>query len=60
MSNGILSIEAIRQGFYLKEPDDHVVELWCKGKKIATYSQTGVTLETLNHDVSQRLYENKN
>ena len=55
-----LSLEAIAQGFYLKEQGDHIVELWCKDKKLATYSQTGVTMETLNHDVTQRLYENKN
>ena len=55
-----LSFEAIAQGFYLKEPDDHVVELWFKDKKLATYSQTGVTLETLNHDINPGLYENKN
>ena len=52
-----LSLEAIAQGFYLKEQGDHTVKLWCKDKKLATYSQTGITLETLEHD--KGLYENK-
>jgi len=34
-------------GFTLVEPDDHVVELYFKGKKIATYNQSKLTIPIL-------------
>ena len=55
MANNGLNIEAIRQGFYLKEPDDHVVELYYRGRRIATYSQRGATIEALQHDISEEI-----
>jgi len=32
-------------GFELIEPDDHLLELWFKDKRIAVYNQTRVTIE---------------
>jgi len=34
-------------GFTLVEPDDHVAELYFKGKKIATYYQSTLTIPVL-------------
>ncbi len=35
--------EYVDYGFSLKEPDDHVLELYFKDKRIAVYNQTKVT-----------------
>ncbi len=53
-----LSIEAIRHGFYLKDPDDHVVDLYYRGKKLATYSQSGITIEALQYDICEEFKRN--
>ena len=37
-------------GFSLNEPDDHSTELWFKGKKIATYISTKLTIPVLYED----------
>jgi len=34
-------------GFRLVEPDDHVLELWFKDNKIATYNQTKATISII-------------
>ena len=34
-------------GFSLVEPDDHVVELYFKDKKVNTYSQSALTIPLL-------------
>ena len=35
-------------GFELEEPDDHILELWFKDKRIAIYNQTKVTIEIIH------------
>lgn len=35
-------------GFSLKEPDDHLTELYFKDKKIATYNQVKLTIPVLH------------
>lgn len=32
-------------GFYLKEPDDHLVELWFKDKLVGVYNQHTFTIK---------------
>jgi len=43
--------EALREykdfGFSLVEPDDHLLELWFKDKRIAVYNQTKVTFDII-------------
>jgi len=34
-------------GFQLVEPDDHLLELWFKDKRIAIYNQTKVTFDII-------------
>lgn len=34
-------------GFSLVEPDDHLLELWFKGKRIAVYNQTKATFDII-------------
>ena len=34
----------INDGFSLTEPDDHLLELWFKDKRIAVYNQTKATI----------------
>jgi len=34
-------------GFELVEPDDHLLELWFKDKRIAVYNQTKATFEII-------------
>ena len=34
-------------GFELVKPNDHVLELWFKDKKIATYNQTTATFDII-------------
>ena len=34
-------------GFELIEPDDHLLELWFKDKRIAIYNQAKVTIEII-------------
>lgn len=50
-----LTVQALAQGFHLEETDDHVVELWCAGQKLATYSQRGITIEEIQHQVEETL-----
>jgi len=55
-----LSAEAKLQGYRLEGADDHVLELWFKNRRVAIFSQTGVTVEALNHEVSRDIQENTN
>lgn len=55
-----LTPQALAQGFHLEEPDDHVVELWCGKQKLATFSQTAITIEAIQHQVEEAVYENRN
>ena len=34
-------------GFQLVEPDDHLLELWFKDKRIAVYNQTKATFDII-------------
>ena len=34
-------------GFTLAEPDDHILELWFKDKRIACFNQTAVTFDDI-------------
>jgi len=43
-------------GYHLVEPDDHLVELWHKDRKIAVYPQT-VRVEQLRDDVNKDYVE---
>ncbi len=42
-------------GFSLYKPDDHLVELYFKDKKIATYCQPTLTIAELHEDCSNFL-----
>ena len=53
-----LTAEALAKGFYLKEPDDHVVELWQGKQKLATFSQRGTIIEAIRHEVENLADEN--
>ena len=55
-----LSDEAKLQGYRLEGTDDHVLELWFKNRRVAIFSQEGVTVEALNHEVSRDIQENTN
>jgi len=37
-------------GFQLIEPDDHLLELWFKDKRIVVYNQTKATFEIIRKD----------
>ena len=57
MSNGILSIEAIHEGFSLQEPDDHILELLYHGNVIARFSQTGIEIDNILKEVREEIHE---
>ncbi len=40
-----------REGVELKEPDDHILELYKDGILIARFSQTGVTLDAIKKEI---------
>lgn len=42
-------------GFSLKEPDDHIVELWYRETLVGRFSQSGVTSESLEKVAEQHL-----
>ena len=48
----ILSEWAIKQGFHIKEPDDHL-ELWHNDKLIVRSSQTGIEVQELYHQIEE-------
>ena len=39
--------EYAQYGFQLVEPDDHLLELWFKDKRIAVYNQTKATFDII-------------
>ena len=47
----IITPEWTQQGIELKEPDDHVLELYKNGRLLARFSQTGVTIENILKEV---------
>jgi len=48
----VLDKQAVQQGFYLRENDDHILELVHKGKVIARFSQTGVEVDNILKEIS--------
>ena len=54
----ILSPEAVRQGFSVRAPDDHILELLKDRKVIARYSQTGVTIDNILKEIEAGKYRN--
>jgi len=52
--------EYTEQGFTLREPDDHVTQLYFKDNLLATYNQTKVTFETLQKCCQNYLKELNN
>lgn len=54
----LLQIQLKTWGFKLKEPDDHVVELWFQGKKLATYNQN-ITPDIIVRDCKNYLDNNR-
>ena len=47
-----------RQGIQLKEPDDHILELYINGQLLARFSQTGVTLDAIKKEIAD--YDRRN
>ena len=52
---GIISKEAELAGFEVQEPDDHILELWWKGRQVARFTQTGATVFALAHEIEKAL-----
>jgi len=57
-NESILSPEAIREGFSVTAPDDHILELRKGGNVIARFSQSGVTIDNILHEVESGKYRN--
>ena len=47
----IITPEWTQQGIELREPDDHILELYKDGILIARFSQTGVTLDAIKKEI---------
>ena len=47
--------EYAQQGFSLVEPDDHLLELWFKDTKVATYNQAKATIEIIREGCKSHL-----
>jgi len=47
--------EFARRGFTLEYPDDHVVRLIHEGERVAVFSQTGATEESLQAECARHL-----
>ena len=54
----ILSPEATEQGFSVRAPDDHILELVKDGDVVARFSQTGVTIDNILKEVMAGKYRN--
>ena len=54
----ILSPEAIREGFSVRAPDDHILELLKDQKVIARFSQAGVEVDNILKEVEAGKYRN--
>jgi len=52
-SNHILTPDRIREGWSIREPDDHILELLYQGEVKARFSQLGVTIENLEHEIGK-------
>jgi hypothetical protein len=53
-----LSPEHRRMGFSLEEPDDHTLVLCYRGKEIARFSATGVTIAEIVQTVDREASNN--
>lgn len=51
--NHVLSPDRVREGWSVREPDDHVLELLYQGEVKARFSQTGVNTENLEHEIGK-------
>ena len=51
--NHILTPERVREGWSIREPDDHILELLYQGEVKARFSQSGVTTENLEHEIGE-------
>jgi len=47
--------EFARYGFTLEHPDDHVLYLMHQGERVAVFSQTGATEESLQAECARHL-----
>jgi hypothetical protein len=47
--------EFAQRGFTLEHPDDHVALLMHDGQRVATFSQTGATEESIQAECSRHL-----
>lgn len=54
----LLALIFHRQGVQLEEPDDHILQLYIEDQLIATFSQTGVTLDNILKEI--RAYDRRN
>lgn len=51
--NHVLNPDRVREGWSIREPDDHILELLYQGKVKARFSQNGVTIENLEHEIGK-------
>ena len=51
--NHVLNPDRVREGWSVREPDDHILELLYKGKVKARFSQIGVSTENLEHEIGE-------
>lgn len=49
----VLSEQAKALGFWLREDGDRILELWCNDTLVARFSQTGVEVERIEHEISR-------
>ena len=49
----IISEHSKRLGFEVRETADHTLQLWYKGKLIATPSKDGIRVEELKHEIGE-------
>jgi len=54
----VIAKQWTQQGIELKEPDDHILELYKHGQLLARFSQTGVTLHDIKREIAD--YERRN
>jgi hypothetical protein len=52
--NNILNPDRVKEGWSLREPDDHILELLYQGEVKARFSQSGVTIEKLEHVIGEQ------
>lgn len=51
--NDVLTPERVKEGWSVREPDAHILELLYQGNVKARFSQTGVTVENLEHEIGK-------